>query len=107
MSGTRKTFVFDIDGVIAQITPGNHYPDSKPIQQNVDIVNALYEKGHKIILFTARGGTSGIDWTDLTQHQMNEWGVKHHELRMGKPAADYYIDDKLITLEDLQSKFFG
>ena len=102
---TPKTFVFDIDGVIAQIVPGNDYRQSKPIQKTVDMVNALYDQGHRIILFTARGGTSGIDWSELTQQQMNDWGVKHHQLRMGKPAADFYIDDKLIELDEVQRRF--
>ena len=79
-----KRFVFDIDGVIAQIVPGNDYRQSKPIESTVQMVNRLYDQGHYIILFTARGGTSGIDWSELTQQQMTQWGVKHHELRMGK-----------------------
>lgn len=102
-----KTFVFDIDGVIAQIVPGNDYRKSKPIQETVDMVNALYEQGHRIILFTARGGTSGIDWSELTQQQMTAWGVKHHQLRMGKPAADFYIDDKLIELHEVRQRFLS
>ena len=31
---------------------------------------------------------------DLTKQQLDDWGVKYHELIMGKPHADYFIDDK-------------
>ena len=33
---------------------------------------------------------------------MKEWGVKYHELRFGKPAGDYYIDDRLISIGELE-----
>ena len=40
---------------------------------------------------------------NLTQKQLQEWGVKYHELFMGKPCGDLYIDDKGIKDEE----FFG
>jgi hypothetical protein len=27
--------------------------------------------------------------------------VKYHELKFGKPAADYYIDDRMLSVEEL------
>ena len=27
--------------------------------------------------------------------QLNKWGAKFHELKMGKPAYDLFIDDKI------------
>ena len=48
----------------------------------------------KIVLFTARGAATGIDWRDLTEKQVKAWGLKHHELRFGKPHADIFIDDR-------------
>lgn len=96
-----KTFVFDIDGVIATITPGNNYELAGPLTDNIQRINRIFEAGNQIVLFTARGSATGIDWSTTTQRQMNTWGVKHHKLFFGKPAADYYIDDKLISLETL------
>jgi hypothetical protein len=32
--------------------------------------------------------------------QLELWGCKYHELIMGKPSADYYIDDKAIKDND-------
>ena len=31
---------------------------------------------------------------DLTVKQLENWGVKYHELFLGKPAGDVYVDDK-------------
>jgi len=64
-------------------------------------INAIYKCGHEIILFTARGSQTGIDWSDITKSQLQSWGVKYHKLLFGKPAADYYIDDKNLDLEFL------
>ena len=30
----------------------------------------------------------------LTENQLNEWGVKYHQLILGKPSGDLYVDDK-------------
>ncbi len=95
-----KTFVVDIDGVIAQLSPNNDYNLAQPNQPVIDAVNRLYEQGHKIVLFTARGYVTGIDWTEVTRGQMEKWGLKHHELRLGKPNASFYIDDKNLSVYD-------
>jgi len=99
----QKTFCFDIDGVIATIVPGNRYDLAEPQHENINLVNQLHEQGHQIILYTARGSLTGIDWTEVTHNQLNTWGVKYHELMFGKPAADYYIDDKLVSIEWLRT----
>lgn len=96
-----KTFCIDIDGVIAMLEPDNQYDRTVPIRQAVEAINTLYDKGHRIILFTARGSLTGIDWRDTTKTQMDKWGVKYHELLFGKPAADYYVDDKALLPESL------
>jgi hypothetical protein len=31
---------------------------------------------------------------NLTKMQLNIWGCKYHELILGKPSGDVYIDDK-------------
>lgn len=101
-TATDKTFVFDIDGVIAKINPTLNYADTEPIEGIVDIINRLYDNGNYIILFTARGYKTGIDWSEVTAKQMKDWGLKYHELKFGKPSADYYIDDKMLDLEILK-----
>jgi len=63
-------------------------------------VNALYDAGCRILLLTARGTTTGTNWRNLTEEQLKSWGVQYHELQFGKPEADYYIDDKSMSLEE-------
>ncbi len=96
----RRTFCIDIDGVVASIVKDNQYDLSSPISRTISAINALFEKGHYIILFTARGTVTGIDWRKTTEKQMNKWGVKYHELIFGKPAADYYVDDRALSPEE-------
>jgi dTDP-glucose 4,6-dehydratase len=59
------------------------------------------------VLFTARGSATGIDWSEVTKTQMKNWGVKHHKLLLGKPAANYYIDDKLCSIQDIRKAIEG
>lgn len=97
----NKQFVFDIDGVIAKIESNNNYALSEPNYQMVEVINKLYRMGNHIVLFTARGYITGIDWREITESQLKQWGVCYHELHFGKPNADYYIDDKMIDMEKL------
>ncbi|MFC2059495.1 HAD hydrolase family protein [Chloroflexota bacterium] len=89
-------YCFDIDGTICTNTDGD-YEQAVPFAEEIEKINRLYDKGHRIIFFTGRGSTTGIDWTDLTKKQLKSWQVKYHELIMGKPYADIYIDDKAIN----------
>ena len=95
------TVVFDIDGVIAAFDSSLQYDQAKPAQNVIEIVNWLYDCGNRIILFTARGSTTGIDWSKATEEQMRKWGVKYHQLKFGKPAATFYVDDKNLSLSEL------
>lgn len=105
ISHGNKTFVFDIDGVVAQIQKDLDYALSEPNERMIKIINKLYDYGNKIVLFTARGYVTGKDWSEITQKQMERWGVKYHELKFGKPNADYYVDDKMLSLERLYDLF--
>lgn len=100
MSGGKK-FVFDIDGVIADYCGNLNYADAGPNRKMIAAINKLYDAGNDIILFTARGSKTGINWQDVTRQQMEEWGVKYHELIFGKPDADYYVDDKMTDMEEI------
>ena len=91
------TFVVDVDGVLACMTAGNDYTRSQPLTENIARINALSDAGHHVVLFTARGSATGKDWLEHTRSQMDAWGVRYEDLRVGKPAADYYIDDRLVT----------
>lgn len=100
-----KRFVFDIDGVIAMKRGDLDYAQSEPNEAMIRIVNRLYDWGNEIVLFTARGYVTGIDWRPITEAQMEKWGVRYHELHMGKPNADFYVDDHFISLDFLYEEF--
>ena len=97
-SEEKLIYCFDIDGTIC--STNCHYEDAVPKKDIIQRINKLYDSGHKIILFTARGYTSGIDWSRLTKEQIKDWSVKHHELIMGKPSAHFYIDDRAVNITD-------
>lgn len=92
-------YCFDIDGTLCTNTEGR-YEEAKPLPAIVERVRALHAAGHRIILQTARGSTTGIDWRPLTEAQMRDWGVPFHELHFGKPTADLYVDDKAVNIKD-------
>lgn len=92
-------YCFDIDGTLCSNTEGD-YERAQPWPEAIARVNALYDAKHKILLFTARGSTTGIDWRPTTERQMKEWGVRYHELYLGKPSADVYVDDKAVNVKD-------
>ena len=103
----EKTIVVDVDGVIAD-TNGSDYKNSKPLKYGIDWVNKRYEQGYYIIIMTARydkiefgnlarqyeaGYIELVDW-------LNKHSVKRHEVRMGKPRAFLYIDDRAARVHD-------
>jgi hypothetical protein len=93
-------YCFDLDGTICD-TIGGDYESATPFNDRVNIVNSLYDEGHHIIIETARGSVTGLDWTELTERQLRGWGVKYTELRAGvKFYADFYIDDKAINADE-------
>jgi histidinol phosphatase-like enzyme len=90
----------DVDGVLCNNTYGL-YEKAIPMKKNIKKINKLYNKGNQIIIWTARGSTSGIDWSELTKKQLKEWGVKYHELLDDKPSYDLIIEDRCINIKDL------
>jgi hypothetical protein len=88
---------FDLDNTLCK-TIGTDYKNSTPIQYRINRVNELYKK-NTIIIFTGRGSVSGINWRALTKRQLKQWGIKCHKLILGKPAYDFFIDDKALNVE--------
>lgn len=109
-----KTICFDLDGTLCINTWGN-YEDAKPISKAILKCNELYDRGFKIIIFTARYmGRSNEDQKIahetgyiFTKQQLDKWGIKYHKLIMGKPSYDIIIDDKQFNYDDswLNSSF--
>ena len=100
-------YCFDIDGTICTVSNGD-YESAKPIVHRIDKINKLYDEGHHIIYFTARGmgrydndaNLARARFYEITELQLRLWGCKYHSLILGKPSGDYYIDDKGINSDD-------
>lgn len=102
----KKIICFDLDNVICK-TKKSLYKTSKPILKNINFINSLYDKGYKIKIFTARYMGRNNDniikankqGLKLTKSQLKKWGLKYHQLKMGKPSYDVFIDDKNLEFK--------
>ena len=100
----RLIYIVDVDGTICDtpIVDGKpDYHNSKPIQDRIKYVNSLFEEGHVIKYWTARGSSSGLDWHAHTWDQLKTWGCKFDSFSIGKPSYDVWIDDKAINASDM------
>ena len=87
----------DIDETICTTPADRDYAKAVPIRKNIKKINNLYDSGHTIVYWTARGSGSGLDWYELTGSQLKKWGAKHHDCMVGKPTYDLFICDKAIN----------
>jgi|TARA_Y100000310_G_scaffold66209_1_gene61595 hydroxymethylpyrimidine pyrophosphatase-like HAD family hydrolase len=95
----------DIDGTICKpykkdghVDPDYRY--AEPIPENIEKINKLFNEGNTIIYWTARGTITQIDWLSETREQLHHWGARYHDVRVGKPYYDLFIDDKAIKAEE-------
>ena len=98
--GKQKVALVDIDETICFYPEVRRYDLGVPNYDNIAKINKLYDSGWKIIYWTARGSTSGIDYREHTLTQLAEWKCK---LQCGdqKPHFDLVIDDKAKRIEEL------
>ena len=97
------TVCFDIDGVLCDQVEGE-YSEAKPHQDMIDMLNRLYDRGYRIILHTSRfmgraksnPAEAERIGRDFTEKQLAGWGVRYHELWMGKPRYTFVIDDRSV-----------
>lgn len=97
----KLIYCFDIDGVICN-TKGKNYTKAKPILKAIKKINYLYDQGHLIKIFTARYMGRNSDNIRLaekqgykkTYAQLKKWKIKFHQLIIGKPSFDIFVDDK-------------
>ena len=100
----------DIDNTIT-ITRTTDYTKAIPLSKRIQRINKLYEKGHKITYWTARGSVSKVDYYEFTVEQLKSWGCVFHDLIVGyregnlchstKPHFDMVIDDKAKRIEEI------
>lgn len=94
-------YFVDIDETICKTIDPLDYSQSKPDKEAIEKINELYYDGNTIVYWTARGSKTGINWYHLTKQQLDAWGARHTELRMGKPYYDFIIDDKSKRIEEV------
>lgn len=99
----------DVDGTLC--TQTDDYYSAEPIQERINKVNILYEAGHTIVIYTARGSVRKDrlgEYIQLTKSQLKKWGVKYNQLDIGnKPPYDLLIDDRNISLSEFDKENFS
>ena len=101
-------YVIDIDGTICSPAIGGDYNKATPYVNRINKINSLYDSGHTIVYFTARGmgrhdnnpRKATQQFYSMTEQSLREWGAKYHDLILGKPAGDIYIDDKGVEANE-------
>jgi len=102
-------YVIDIDGTICfSGKDKKRYTHAVPRWDRIQVINKLYDEGNYVVYLTARGmgrfensqELAKKEFYDFTKSQIESWGCKFHELHLGKPSSDYYIDDKGIKDND-------
>lgn len=106
------TYVFDLDSVLCETTYLD-YENSKAIYDHIEILNRLYDQGHTIIIDSGRysGEFHELKCKERekkltairiqTKRQLDSWGVKYHELRIGyRIPADVYVCDYSVSAKD-------
>jgi hypothetical protein len=119
----NKIIAFDLDDVLCYRTTESgkieKYRSCRPLKPMIKVANQCYDEGNTVIVYTARGmtGFKGninniySNLYELTLKQLDDWGVKYHQLIMGKIHYDLLIDDKAANstdirgYEDIKSRF--
>ena len=94
---------FDIDQTITHWNDNRDYENFKADTEMVSMINSLYDSGHKITLYTARGMKSVGPGRIITEivpgllKNLEKIGLKYNELLTHKPVYDWIIDDKAMS----------
>jgi len=88
--------IIDMDGTICTEEKTYSRSLAKPKNGAIESINELYDNGHTIIIYSSR------TWMEyeITFEWLKKYGVKYHQLVMGKPIGDYWIDDRAIKFEN-------
>ncbi len=85
--------IIDLDGTICTEEKTYSRALAKPINGAVDHINKLYDGGNIIIIYSAR------TWMEfeMTTDWLRKNNIKYHQLVLGKPIGDVWIDDRAIN----------
>ena len=101
---SKGTIVMDLDGTICTQKSTGTYHEAEPIMDVIRQVNALWTDGWEIVIHTARGMRTCNGHVELVEEKYRKMTEKwladnrvcYSKLVFGKPAADYYVDDKCL-----------
>ena len=96
-----KVVFIDIDGTICTEEKTFERSLAQPLKGALEAVNKFYNEGHTVVFYTARG------WEQyrMTKAWLDEYGFKYHQLQMGKPIADIFIDDRARKFEGWDKEY--
>jgi len=85
--------IIDLDGTICTEEKTYSRSLAKPIEGAIETINKLYDAGNIIIVYSAR------TWMEyeMTTNWLNINEIKYHQLILGKPIGDVWIDDRAIN----------
>ena len=117
----KKIIYVDVDGCICTTSYDikdfkdieSSYINVEPYLDRIEHINRLFDEGHHIVYWTARGCKSGLDMTNITKTQLERWGAKYSDLQFARSLLANRIarineDIKsLSTLKDTVDKRIG
>lgn len=105
----KRRFCFDLDNTLVTLPAiKGDYSTVKPIYQNIKLLRYLKKNNHYVIIYTARRMktfNSNVikvkkNIYNMTKNQLRDFQIPYDELIVGKPYADFYIDDLAINSFD-------
>jgi len=107
---TKFVICYDLDKTLCTKKSSKEtYEDVKPLQDNIDLLNILHNKGAEVIIDSARNmlsqnneeakvikniGKTTLDWLEF-------YNVFYDGITFGKTMANCYIDDKALRPKEL------
>lgn len=84
--------IIDLDGTICTEEKTFSRSLAKPINGAIKNINDLFSQGHTIIIYSSRS------WQEyeMTVAWLKSFDIKYHQLILGKPVGDLWIDDRAI-----------
>jgi len=88
--------IIDLDGTICTEEKTFSRSMAKPLPGAIDVINDLYNKGNIIIIYSAR------TWQEfeMTSHWLHQNKIQYHQLILGKPIGDIWIDDRALNFKN-------
>lgn len=90
------TIMVDLDGVVCTEELTFERPLAQPLPGAKEALAQLKAAGHTIVIYTGRA------WAELkaTKKWLDDHGMVHDAIHMGKPIAHVWIDDRAIQFKN-------